>query len=346
MMISQRKQKLLSFLICLLLSFILTVSGFSIVSPSQNRDKKIRLNSLADLESSTDAIPLYYRSRTGRHRRRESLQERESLFEIQNFLETFEQPSILSFDKTNFCQLHQESLDLLASYQSSEEKKEHDNEWTESFGRLCRDHYKHKELSVQSQKWRDAQRQLLFLSLQHQRQEMRSSSDSCSIDKILALLSQNQIFRLQQLPNEIIGIKNDSCWNDWYCRMVDKYTSHGHLFQSFNKKNCVAVVDSEDDRALFQWVQLQRSLFSLGLLHAQQVQLLWAVNFCWDTSEAEFMTEYQRLRQIEEEERVEEDDECNEKTDDLLNILVTTTTRRRSSKYFSVRHWKKLQELS
>jgi len=350
--ISQRKQKLSTLLILFLTTVTLesnTVSCFSVVSQHGENRLHSTKRQVTTSSSSSPSIPLY-RNRRGRHRspRKEKL--KKLLFEPQNFFDSYSEPTPLSLDNIRVHLSHDDGRHLFAS--KTIEKYDEAEEWDSSYNTVLMHHHESSVLPFESQKWCNTQRQLLFLTMQHRRQEIRSSPNDSDL---LALLSGNQMWKLQQLPNEMMGINNSFSWNDWYCRMVDHYISDGHLSHTspgIKRSISVARNNSNEDtpkneEALSQWIQLQRTLVSLGLLHAQQVQLLWATNFCWDTSEADFTMQYQRLLQLEEEEEEYHIEDTIKRPELNLGFGLPNYHRPNNrKKSISIRRWKKLQEQS
>lgn len=206
-------------------------------------------------------------------------------------------------------------------------------EWNESYETLRNFYNEHDSnfpLPANLRKWSERQRQLLLLSVQKEtggldEHRLRRSTES------LAFLSLKQIAKLRKLGGSWEMYSEPLRWEDWYRTMVKYYSEYGD----------VHIVGEE---CLAQWVQLQRTLESLGLLHPYQVHLMWAVNFCWDTEEADFMIQYQKLLDIEKEPAR------------ILNQSTISTAKRKKmkltssiqdltkSKTTSVRSWKKLQQ--
>lgn len=199
-------------------------------------------------------------------------------------------------------------------------------EWNESFDalrQLYNDHGYGVQLPAALQEWSETQRQLLLLSMQKQRGGL---DDHDPNSESLAFLSLKQIAKLSKLGGPWEEYSQSLRWEDWYRFMVKYYLHHGN----------VHVVGQE---CLAQWVQLQRTLVSLGLLYSYQVQLMWAVNFCWDTSEANFMIQYQRLLQLE----TEDSKTVNMITPKSMTKNITNHGIE-NTKVLSVRNWKKLQQ--
>jgi len=199
-------------------------------------------------------------------------------------------------------------------------------EWNNSYDtlrQLYNDHGHGVQLPAPLQKWSETQRQLLLLSMQRQ---LGGLDDHDQNSESLAFLSLKQIAKLSELGGPWKDYSQPLRWEEWYRGMVKYYLHHGD----------VHVMGQE---CLVQWVQLQRSLVSLGLLYSYQVQLMWAVNFCWDTSEADFMIQYQRLLQLETEDR---------KVVNMIppKLIKTKSTNHslKNPKVLSVRNWKKLQK--
>mmetsp|Transcript_8470 Transcript_8470/g.9377 ORF Transcript_8470/g.9377 Transcript_8470/m.9377 type:complete len:335 (+) Transcript_8470:91-1095(+) len=334
-MISQRKQRMSSFLAILLTTTILQsnrVLGFSL--PSQRGNKRLHCI-IRTATMSTSPMPVH-RSRSGRHRNRER-ERKQKVFEPHIFIESStSDPILISSDNSLNELLHDEGKIFYAI--KTTEKFNDVEEWEDLYNNVLWHYVKRIELPSRLQSWRDSQRKLLYLSVLFDRKELRSPTKYST----LGLLSRNQVEKLQGFPDEIMGLADCVSWDDWYSRMVDHYLKHGHLFHpskpifEMDKTEELTAANSE---ALSEWIQLQRTLVDFGLLHTEQLQLLWSINFCWDTSEADFFMQYQRLLQLEE--------NRDRQFVDIANRIVNGRKPYIESdckQSYSVRQWKKLQK--